>query len=268
MRKKISRNELKEQLHRRRFVLPNAVTVGNMFCGFLAIVYSATGRFDKAVISIAFAILLDGLDGRVARKLNATSKFGLELDSLSDAISFGIAPAVLMYFWAFRPLADEFGVFVTFIYALCATSRLARFNITEPNLKGFMGMPTPAAAGFMVAIVNFANPMVTDLTILSVLAAIILIISYLMVCNITFVSIKQFQLKRMRIAGRILLAATIWLLWYDNKVGFLAVASAYVISGPFAAIFKTRKNIISFSDASENIEGDTQDGKRILRLQK
>ena len=75
MRKKISRNELKEQLHRRRFVLPNAVTVGNMFCGFLAIVYSATGRFDKAVISIAFAILLDGLDGRVARKLNATSKF-------------------------------------------------------------------------------------------------------------------------------------------------------------------------------------------------
>ena len=126
-----SREELKELVYRRRYIVPNLVTVGNMFCGFLAIMYGSSGRYKQAVFCIFLAIILDGLDGRVARRLNATSKFGVEFDSFSDLISFGIAPAVMLYHWAFHPVADEFGVFVAFIYVLCAVSRLARFNISS-----------------------------------------------------------------------------------------------------------------------------------------
>ena len=152
--KKILRVAFKNQLYQKRFLLPNAVTLGNMFCGFIACIYAEAGRFEKAAIAVGFAILLDGLDGRVARKFNATSKFGLEFDSFSDLVSFGVAPAIIMYHWCFKPLADEFGVFFTFVYALCAASRLARFNISQQNLANFTGLPTPGAAGMVAATVN------------------------------------------------------------------------------------------------------------------
>ena len=88
--------ELRERLYRRRYIVPNAVTFGNLFCGFLTIIYATSGRYEKAVAAIAIAFLLDGLDGRVARQLNATSKFGVEFDSFADLVSFGVAPAILM----------------------------------------------------------------------------------------------------------------------------------------------------------------------------
>ena len=152
MTAKLTRLELKQRIYRRRYLVPNAVTLANLFCGFLAIIYASSFRFEKAVIAIVLAILLDGLDGRVARRLNATSKFGLEFDSFSDLVSFGVAPAMLIYHWAFQQQADEWGVFVTFVYAICAASRLARFNIAPENLKGFTGLPTPGAAAVVAAL--------------------------------------------------------------------------------------------------------------------
>ena len=152
----MARETLKERWYRRRFLVPNAVTLANMFCGFLAIVYASNGRYEKAALAIGIAILLDGLDGRVARKLNATSPFGVEFDSFSDLISFGLAPAILIYFWAFASGANEFGVIVTFPYCVAAATRLARFNISPPNLKSFVGLPTPGAAALAAAVVNFA----------------------------------------------------------------------------------------------------------------
>src|SRR4051812_49244437 len=113
-RVKLTPVDFKHRLYRRRYLLPNAVTVGNMFCGFLAMVYANAGHFEKAFAAVFFAILLDGLDGRVARRFNATSKFGVEFDSFSDLVSFGIAPAIMMYCWCFRAHADEFGVVVCF----------------------------------------------------------------------------------------------------------------------------------------------------------
>lgn len=232
------REDLKERWYRRRYVVPNAVTLGNMFCGFLAIMYSATSRYEKAALAIGIAILLDGLDGRVARRLNATSKFGLEFDSFSDLISFGVAPAILLYHWCFYPAADEFGVAPTFIYTICAASRLARFNISAENLKSFVGLPTPGAAGFVAALVNFA-PHVESSLMLRLFGTIVLLsLAFLMVSQIEFFSIKRLKVSGMRLVARVALGAVIALIWYNSGFGFLFLTGAYIVSGPYGWIRK------------------------------
>lgn len=228
----MNRAELRERLYRQRFLVPNAVTLGSMFCGFLTTIYAATGRFEKACVAIALAILLDGLDGRVARKLNATSRFGVEFDSLSDLISFGVAPAALMYYWCFQRVADEFGVFVTFIYVICAASRLARFNISDSNLKAFTGLPTPGAAALVAALVNF-SPVPHDSLIMVVFGAFVATsLAYLMVSHIEFFSIKMITVRGMNPKLRIAVGALIALTWYNSGVAFLVLSAGYVLSGP------------------------------------
>jgi CDP-diacylglycerol--serine O-phosphatidyltransferase len=207
-----------------------------MFCGFIAIMYASSDRLEKAVFAILIAILLDGLDGRVARRLNATSKFGVEFDSFSDVVSFGLAPAVMMYHWAFQRSADEFGVAVTFLYALCAASRLARFNIASENLKSFTGMPTPGAAAFIAAIV-FTAPYQHDGYPIAALATVALVVAaYLMVSTIEFLSVKQLKLSGIKLKGRIFIGLIIALVWKSPSLGLLALSSAYVASGPFMRI--------------------------------
>lgn len=227
---------LKNRLSRGRFLIPNMVTVGNMFCGFLTVIYATSGRFDKAVLAIALAILLDGLDGRVARRLNATSKFGVEFDSFSDLVSFGIAPAILMYNWCFKVLADEFGVIVTFVYLLAAAGRLARFNITTTSLTNFQGLPSPAAAAMVAAIVN-VSPFVESSDSLVIMGGIVMpLIGFLMVSNFEFLSIKRFRLEEMNAPTRIFLGISIALVWYKGWVGFLVLGAVYCLSGPYMAI--------------------------------
>lgn len=227
---RISRLDLKERFHRRRFLVPNAVTLCNMFCGFLAIIYASAHHFEKAVAAIALAIVLDGLDGRVARRLKATSKFGVEFDSFSDLVSFGLAPALMVYHWSFQPYADELGVPIAFVYALCAASRLARFNIQAENLKGFTGLPTPGAAGLVAAYMNFAPAASPSVYRTMGDAVLMLTLAVLMVSKIEFLSIKK-----VRISGAelfLLLGVGIAALWYYNQIGFLCLAGGYVASGP------------------------------------
>jgi CDP-diacylglycerol--serine O-phosphatidyltransferase len=133
---------------------PNAVTLTNITFGFLGIVAAAHGHFDQAVIWLFAAGLCDMFDGRLARMLNASSQFGMELDSLSDAISFGIAPAVLVYFAALERLGAV-GMIMAIAYVLCAILRLARFNVEKSDLCSitFCGVPTPIAAGYMMSFV-------------------------------------------------------------------------------------------------------------------
>jgi len=250
-RKRLSRAEIKDALYRRRYLVPNIVTLANLFAGFLTIIYAASGRFDKAVIAIAVAIVLDGIDGRVARRLNATSKFGLEFDSFADLVSFGVAPALLMYYWGFSTIADEFGVFVTFIFVLCAASRLVRFNIAAENMRVFVGLPTPGAAAMVAAIVNF-QPFVTQqfgLTVMSSLVVVLL--SFLMVSQVEFFSIKSLQVKGMHFGWRILIGMLIALIWYNHQLGFLALAGAYCASGPLSWLKK--RNAVSNSGEEEKV---------------
>lgn len=240
---RLTKLELKERLYERRYVFPNAVTVGNLFCGFLAVIYASTERFEKAVIAIIIAILLDGLDGRVARRLNATSKFGVEFDSFSDLVSFGVAPALLMYYWCFQVRADEFGVFVCFVYALCGACRLARFNISEENLSGFEGLASPAAAGFVAAVV-YVMPVAEQGTPLVLLGTgVMAIASYLMISQIPYFSIKKLRFEALNIPSIVGLGSLIALTWYLPRTGFLTLTTLYLASGPFMKIVKSRQKL-------------------------
>jgi CDP-diacylglycerol--serine O-phosphatidyltransferase len=163
------------------YVLPSLFTAGNIAAGFYAIMQSVQGSaaepeyYNRAALAIGFAVLFDGLDGRIARMTNTSSEFGKELDSLADVITFGVAPSVLAYIWGFRLLPHSpyhdlrerivhIGVFVCFLFLICGASRLARFNISvnpqprnpgRPGSKYFVGMPIPAGAGVIAAVIHF-----------------------------------------------------------------------------------------------------------------
>jgi CDP-diacylglycerol--serine O-phosphatidyltransferase len=233
--------ELRDRFYRRRHLVPNAVTLGNMFCGFLAIIYATSGRFEKAALAIGLAILLDGLDGRVARKLQATSKFGVEFDSFSDLVSFGVAPAILIYNWCFKLPADEWGVFVTFVFALCAAARLARFNIADTSLKSFTGLPTPGAAGVVAAFVHAVPAIEPGLLPTTFGTIVMFFLSYLMVSTVEFFSLKKVNLARLHPLAFIIVGALIALIWYSARIGFIVLAVGYCASGPLRPFFVRKK---------------------------
>jgi CDP-diacylglycerol--serine O-phosphatidyltransferase len=136
------------------YLLPNAFTTAALFCGFYAIVQAMTGRFEHATWAIFIAMVLDGLDGRVARLTNTQSEFGAQYDSLSDMISFGAAPALVMYEWSLRDLG-KFGWIAAFVYCAGAALRLARFNtnIEVVDKRYFQGWPSPSAAGLVAGFI-------------------------------------------------------------------------------------------------------------------
>ncbi|MCA3002940.1 MAG: CDP-diacylglycerol--serine O-phosphatidyltransferase [Rhodocyclaceae bacterium] len=140
------------------YVLPNLFTSASLFAGFYAIVQGMDGKFEVACIAIFVAMVLDGLDGRVARMTRTTSEFGAQLDSLSDMVSFGAAPALVMYAWALQPLG-KWGWIGAFIYCVCAALRLARFNtnLGVVDKRFFQGLPSPAAACLMAGLIWVLN---------------------------------------------------------------------------------------------------------------
>ena len=147
-----------KRLQRGVYLLPSMLTVANMFCGWACIVYAMRGDYVTAAPLVAFAMILDTLDGRVARLMGATSNFGVHFDSLADVISFGLAPAVLVFTWGLEPLG-RVGWAVSFLYITATAMRLARFNIqaSSADKRYFVGLPSPAAAGVLASTV-FAYP--------------------------------------------------------------------------------------------------------------
>src|ERR1700722_3243970 len=173
--------KVKRRPSRGMYVLPSLFTCANIGAGYYAITQAVQGSvgdhrpFDRAALAIGFAVLFDGVDGQVARRTRTTSDFGKELDSLADVITFGVAPSILAYIWGFRmlPMSPyhglrerivQAGVFVCFLFLICGASRLARFNISvnpqprnpgRPGSKYFVGMPIPAGAGVIAAVIHF-----------------------------------------------------------------------------------------------------------------
>ena len=149
--------------HRGVFLLPNALTTGAMFAGFYSIISGINGHYVEASVAVVVAGLLDGLDGRVARLTNTQSEFGVQYDSLSDLISFGLAPALLAFNWSLSglrelsPIAGKLGWLAAFLFVACAALRLARFNTqaASTDKSSFQGLPSPAAAGTLVTIIWF-----------------------------------------------------------------------------------------------------------------
>ena len=200
-------------VQRRRFrrgvyLLPSMFTIGGMFCGYACIVYAMRGEFATAAPFIGFAVVIDMLDGRIARLTNTTSAFGVEFDSLADIISFGVAPAILTFAWGLQPLG-RLGWTAGFLFVAAAAVRLARFNIQTGSLdkRYFAGMPSPAAAGVLAATV-FAYPsgLQTYAEALPVLAMIIAP-ALLMVSTVRFRSFKGIDLQARRKYPVLLLVA-------------------------------------------------------------
>ena len=158
--------EAQGQLVRKRrkgiYVLPNLFTLAALFGGFYAIVMAINGRFDLATIGVFAAMVLDSLDGRVARLTHTQSAFGEQMDSLSDMVSFGAAPALIAYEWALRPLG-RWGWIAAFVYCACAALRLARFNVNTGvvDKRYFQGLPSPAAAALVTGFIWLTNEIIT-----------------------------------------------------------------------------------------------------------
>jgi CDP-diacylglycerol---serine O-phosphatidyltransferase len=193
-------NQRKPLSIRRRgiYLLPNLFTTAALFSGFYAIVQSMNNRFEYAAVAIFIAMVFDGLDGRVARMTHTQSEFGAEYDSLSDMVSFGVAPSLLMYEWAFKDLG-KWGWFAAFIYCVCAALRLARFNmnIDVVDKRYFQGLPSPAAAALVSGFVwVLQDNDIAGHDIRWYAAALTVFAGLSMVSNLRFYSFKDFNLRK------------------------------------------------------------------------
>ena len=180
------------------YLLPNAFTTGALFCGFYAIVMSMNLRFDQAAWALFIAMVLDGLDGRVARLTNTQSEFGAQYDSLADMVSFGAAPALVMYEWSLRGLG-KIGWIAAFIYCAGAAVRLARFNtnIAVVDKRFFQGLPSPAAAALVVGFVLMMHDLqVNGMQYPWISFAVALFAGISMVTNVPFYSFKDINFKK------------------------------------------------------------------------
>jgi CDP-diacylglycerol--serine O-phosphatidyltransferase len=218
------------------YLLPSMFTMGNMFCGYACIVYAMRGEFATAAPFIGLAIVLDMLDGRVARMTGTTSEFGVEFDSLADVISFGIAPAILAFTWGLQPLG-RIGWAAGFLFVAAAAVRLARFNIQTgiTDKRFFVGLPSPAAAAVPASTV-FAYPwgFQTQVHAVAVLAVVI-VPALLMVSTIRFRSFKTFDLSARRsYAVLFLIALGLALLAAQPEIMLVVVAYTYLVSGVVA----------------------------------
>jgi len=232
---------------RRRFrrgvyLLPSLLTMGNMFCGYACVVYAMRGEFETAAPFIGFAVVIDGLDGRIARMTGTTSAFGVEFDSLADIISFGIAPAILSFAWGLQPLG-RLGWAAGFMFVACAAMRLARFNIQSASggdKRYFVGMPSPAAAAIPAATV-FAYPMgLYDYRAALPALAMVIVPAILMVSTIRFRSFKTLDSQgRKPYTVLIFVAAGIMLIATHPRFMLVAIAYVYLASA-FVGLAITR----------------------------
>jgi CDP-diacylglycerol--serine O-phosphatidyltransferase len=254
----------KGRLRRGIYLLPSLFTVGTLICGFYAILQSLRGAgllamqadahlaFDYAARAIGWAIVFDGLDGRIARMTNASSEFGREFDSLADVITFGLAPALLAFSWGVRPVAGvqglpvvhhlpQIGLVVTFGFLICGAARLARFNIDSvkptTDRRAFVGLPIPGAAGVIAATVHFFKDPISEWPFVLVFLALVASLAFLMVSRVRYPSFKAFDLRRRRSFLTIILIGLIVLgVWAFSEQVLLILALVYASSGPVSRL--------------------------------
>jgi len=226
------------------YLLPNLFTTSALFSGFFAVVAGINGDFSAAAVAIFIAMVLDGLDGRVARMTNTQSEFGAEYDSLADMISFGMAPALVAFTWILQDIGKT-GWVVAFLYVACSALRLARFNVQIGSVdkNWFIGLPSPSAAALVAASVwtfnSFdANALGFKLLMLCVVAA----TGVLMVSNIRYYSFKDIDFKK-PVPFVVLLAVVLGfvMISVEPSVMLLLLFSAYVVSGPLQAVLRKLK---------------------------
>ncbi len=233
-------SEHSEMIKRRKrfrrgiYLLPNLFTMGAMFAGFYAIIMATTGRFEQAAIAILIAIVLDGLDGRVARMTRTQSEFGAELDSLSDMVSFGVAPAIIMYLWTLYSLG-KLGWCVAFIFAVCGALRLARFNSESNSSKRFFyGLAIPLPAGLIASAIWLCQDyQITGYWIPYVLAVVALILGFLEVSVIRYRSFKDLDMGgKVPFQWIVFIVLLLVLIVYNPPVVIFTLSCLYACSAP------------------------------------
>ena len=217
------------------YILPNLFTTGNLFCGFWAIISVFQEKFFFAAVAILLASAFDILDGKVARLSGATSKFGVQYDSLADLVSFGIAPAVLAFSWALRPYG-RFGWLAAFLFVVCGALRLARFNVqsTSGEIKYFKGLPIPAAASMIaLTILLYLRLIETGWVKDIIILIMIWVLAFLMVSNIRYFSLKELDLsKRKPFSLFIFVILSMIVIIMEPTIMLFGFVLLYVFSGP------------------------------------
>lgn len=227
------------------YLLPNLFTTAALFSGFYAIISAMNGAFEKSALAIFIAALFDGMDGRVARMTNTQSAFGAEYDSLSDMVSFGVAPALIVFSWSLHVLG-KVGWTCAFIFAAAAAFRLARFNVQIGSVdkKYFIGLASPLAASIVASMVwagvdnqiNSHHPqMALAIAVLTVFTA------FLMISNFRYYSFKEFDRSRVPFTALLVAVIVLCVVAADLPIGILAVTVVYAASGPVAALWNRRK---------------------------
>jgi CDP-diacylglycerol---serine O-phosphatidyltransferase len=246
------------------YLLPSMFTMGNLFCGYACIVHAMRGEYATAAPFIGFAMVLDMLDGRIARMTGATSDFGIELDSLADVVSFGMAPAILSFSWGLQPLG-RIGWAVGFLFVAAAALRLARFNIQVGSVdkRYFVGMPSPAAAAVPAATV-FAYPYGFTTNVEAVPVMLMVIVpALLMVSTIRFRAFKNFDLQARR-SYTVLLLVAIGLTVAAAQPDYLFVVLAYgYLASAFIELAWTRLRRRQGTHEEPKSESPAKDTKAI-----
>jgi CDP-diacylglycerol--serine O-phosphatidyltransferase len=264
----------KEGLKKGIYVIPSLFTCGNMSFGILSVLFSINGDFIKAAWFLIGALACDIIDGRIARMTNTTSSFGMQLDSLSDLVSFGVAPAVMMYMLALKNMGTT-GIAVAILFVLCCALRLARFNVLAQSgeiHKHFVGLPTPAAAGVITSFVlsyqlltragysrNFKTiPVLTKYlpAFFHIMPVVMVILSFLMVSNIPYLSFKKIKFTKVTTIEffAVVIVLIILIVVYPQNTIFI-IFSVYAISGLLfyvSRIFLKRKDRIKPEKAEED----------------
>ena len=226
------------------YILPNTLTLGGMFCGFYAILASFKGDYIHSAWAILVANIFDGLDGWVARLTNSTTKFGIELDSLSDLIAFGVAPSVLLYSWALNPFG-RLGWGATFFFVICGALRLARYNVQmgTTESKAFTGLPIPAAGSSIACLVLFVQEIWGGIGERNVIVlSLPFLLAVLMVSTIRFHSLKELDFKKRKPFWLLvaIVVAFVFIFMYPEIVLFL-FALSYTLWGLIEGTYVYRK---------------------------
>ena len=228
------------------YLLPNLFTTGALFAGFYSIVASINHQFESAAIAIFVAMILDGMDGRIARLTNTQSDFGVQYDSLSDMVSFGIAPSLVMYQWALFDMG-KLGWLAAFIYTASAALRLSRFNTQakSQDKRFFQGLPSPSAAAVLAGMIwcGEVYDLIGETTSLVFCLPITIIIGVLMVSNVRYHSFKEFDLKgRVPFVTVLIMVLVFVLIAMKPPLVLFVLAATYAVSGPVLTLLTIRKH--------------------------
>ncbi|MES9855272.1 MAG: CDP-diacylglycerol--serine O-phosphatidyltransferase [Sedimenticola sp.] len=243
------------------YLLPNLFTTAALFCGFYAILGAIGGEFENAAIAIFVAMILDGLDGRVARMTHTQTAFGAEYDSLSDMVSFGLAPALVMYVWSLNSLG-KLGWLAAFIYTAGAALRLARFNtqLGTADKRYFQGIPSPAAAAMMAGTVWVSEEFGIGGDDISIITGILAVTTgLLMVSNIRYNSFKEVDFRgKVPFFSMVVVMLAFSVLYIQPPLVLFLVFLAYAISGPVLTLKYLRQHRAGRRGAKSGREDDVE----------